>query len=342
MLTRSASAKGRTRVESTCRHHLADGGRIGLSEPQSVSMSLLTEPVMEGTITVRQGRKLGFAEFGGGGSRTVVWLHGTPGARRQIPESVRRAAPGLDVRVIGIDRPGVGLSTPHLYGSVLDFTTDLVIVLDRLDLEQLAVAGLSGGGPYALAAGHAFPDRVAAVGVLGGLVPTCGGDGIRGGLLGLATRFAPILPALQIPASVALSTFVRVLRPLGPQVLNLYAHFSPEGDRRILQEPEFKTMFLDDLVGNSRRGLRGPVFDVILFTRPWGFSLKDVEVPVGWWHGDSDPFVPLDHARQAVSRIPKSELTVRPGESHLGGMAAAGEVLAWLLSWCDPATTRAG
>ena len=42
----------------------------------------ITEPRVEGTVTVGEGRRLGFAEFGPAHGRTVFWLHGTPGARR--------------------------------------------------------------------------------------------------------------------------------------------------------------------------------------------------------------------------------------------------------------------
>ena len=43
-----------------------------------------------------------------------------------------------------------------------------------LDIDTLRVIGLSGGGPYALAAGAALPDRVHGVGVLGGVAPPRG------------------------------------------------------------------------------------------------------------------------------------------------------------------------
>jgi pimeloyl-ACP methyl ester carboxylesterase len=51
---------------------------------------------------------------------------------------------------------------------------------------------------------------------------------------------------------------------------------------------------------------------------------------VRWWHGDADPIVPLDAARAAASHLPKAELVLRPKESHLGGFAAADEVLAYV------------
>jgi pimeloyl-ACP methyl ester carboxylesterase len=304
--------------------------------PATGQVTPLTQPDLEGTIKVAPGRKLSFAEFGRRGTRTIVWLHGTPGARRQIPESVRRAAAELDVRIVGIDRPGIGLSTPHLYGSILDFATDLETALDRLGLDKVTVIGMSGGGPYALAAGRALPDRVAAVGVLGGVAPTRGPDAVEGGLVGIFARIAPLLPVLRVPASALLSTFVRLVRPVGPQALGLYARLSTESARRVLHQPEFKIMFLDDLLGNSRRGVRAPILDVILFTRHWGFTLDDVEVPVEWWHGDADPIVPLAHAHHCVDRLPKAELTVLRGESHLGGMAQAEHMLAWLLGWLVP------
>ena len=293
-------------------------------------MTTLTPPRVEGTVEVRDGRKISFAEFGQARGRTVVWLHGTPGARRQIPESARAAATEMGVCILGIDRPGVGLSTPHLYDSILDFTPDLEIVLDQLGIGDVAVIGMSGGGPYALAASRGLGDRVRAVGVLGGVVPARGPDAIPGGLVGLASRLGPVIPTLRTPLAAVLSWGIRGLSPLASPGFDLYARFSPEGDRRVFSRPEIKAMFLDDLVGNSRRGLQAPVYDVVLFIRPWGFSLGEVMAPVHWWHGDADHIVPLEHARQAVSMLTRASLTIRPGESHLGGLAAAEEMLGTL------------
>lgn len=298
-------------------------------------MSEITPPRIEGRVAVRDGRKLSFAEFGPVGGRPLVWLHGTPGARRQIPQSARLAAEDVGIRIIGIDRPGVGLSTPHIYDRIADFAVDLEIVVDQLQVERFAVIGLSGGGPYALAAAHAMPTRVPVVGILGGVVPTVGPDAVPGGLVSLATRLAPVLPVISIPVTVALNALVRLAKPFGPQILAAYSRISPEGDRRVFARPEIRAMFLDDLVGNSRRGLRAPVYDVLLFTRDWGFSLRDVRVPVRWWHGDSDHIVPLAHGRAAVRMLPDAELFLRPGESHLGGFAAAEEVLETLLKVWD-------
>jgi pimeloyl-ACP methyl ester carboxylesterase len=107
----------------------------------------------------------------------------------------------------------------------------------------------------------------------------------------------------------------------------------------VFARPEVKAMFIDDLLGGSRSGISAPIFDFILFCRPWGFSVRDISVPVRWWHGDADHIVPLAHGRHMVSLIPGAELFIRPGESHLGGLGAAEEVLETLLAaWGDRAT----
>ena len=144
-------------------------------------------------------RRLGFAEFGPADGRPLVWLHGTPGARRQIPQSARVMAEELGIRIVGIDRPGVGSSTPYRYGSLLDSVTDLTRVADDLGLERFGVIGLSGGGPYALAASYALPDRVPVAAVLGGVAPTRGDDAPPGGFVGRVAPLGPLASVFLVP-----------------------------------------------------------------------------------------------------------------------------------------------
>lgn len=294
----------------------------------------ITAPRYEGRVAVGGGRYFGVAEFGPPTSeQSIVWFHGTPGARRQVPEAARRIADERGVRIIGIDRPGVGLSTPHLYHQLLDVTVDLEIALGRLGIGRFSTVGLSGGAPYALAAAHAFADRVPTVGILGGVVPSGGEEGAGGGLVSLATRFKPLLPLLSEPIGSLLTTVVRVARPVASPALDLYARFSPPGDRAVLAQPENKEMFLDDLINSGRHSMRAVAYDAILFTRHWGFHVRDLRVPVTWWQGDEDNIVPLAHAEHIVGLIPGAELRVRVGDGHLGGLGIAAEVCDTVLAW---------
>jgi pimeloyl-ACP methyl ester carboxylesterase len=267
----------------------------------------------------------------------VFWLHGTPGARRQIPVEARVYAEKKHIRLIGVDRPGIGSSTPFQYPNVLAFSDDLRTIADVLGIDEMAVIGLSGGGPYALACAAAMPDRVVVTGVLGGVSPTIGPEAVSGGLISLCSTVAPLMPLIGLPLRLAAVGLIQLIRPLGSRAVDMYGRVSPEGDRRLLARPEFKAMFLDDLLNGSRKQMAAPFADVVVFARDWGFRLDEVKVPVRWWHGDKDHIIPFEHGRHVVSRLPDAELYTLPGESHLAGLGCAEEILANLMTlWDNP------
>lgn len=303
-------------------------------------MSKVQRPSLEGTVAVRDGRRLSFAEYGAPRGPAIVWMHGTPGARRQIPFEARLYAAEQGLRIIGIDRPGIGSSTPHLYRDLLDWTGDLEVLLDALAVDTCRLIGLSGGGPYVLAAGAALPERVHGVGVLGGVAPTVGDDAIEGGVIQLAVLLSPLLRLARIPLGFVLNRAIRLVKPLAGPGLDLYAAVQPLGDKNLLSRPEFKAMFLDDLLNGSRFQTSAPISDLVLFTRDWGFRLADVTVPVRWWHGDADHIVPFAHGRHVVDRLPDATLSAIDGESHLGGLGIAQDVISTLMELGPRRTTR--
>lgn len=295
----------------------------------------IDRPKLEGNVAVGDDRQIGFAEFGDPHGRAVFWLHGTPGARRQIPVEARVFAEQRHIRLIGIDRPGIGASTPYQYPNVLAFAEDLRTIADVLGIDEMAVIGLSGGGPYALACAAAMPDRVVVTGVLGGVAPTIGPEAITGGLMSLGSAIAPLMPFIGLPLRLAAVSLIQMVRPLGSRAVDMYGRISPEGDRRLLARPEFKAMFLDDLLNGSRKQMSAPFADVVVFARDWGFRLDQVKVPVRWWHGDKDHIIPVEHGRHVVSLLPDAQMYTLPGESHLAGLGYAEEILDNLMTLWD-------
>ena len=132
--------------------------------------------------------------------------------------------------------------------------------------------------------------------------PRVGPDAISGGLMSLGSTVAPLLAVAGFPIRWAAVGFIRLLKPVAEPALYLYARVSPEGDRRLLVRPEFKAMFLDDLLNGSRKQLAAPFADVVVFARDWGFRLDQVKIPVRWWHGDRDHIVPFAHGQHVVSQ----------------------------------------
>src|SRR6476661_10060441 len=179
----------------------------------------IARPKLEGNIAVGDDRQIGFAEFGDPQGRAIFWLHGTPGARRQIPMEARICAAQRRIRLIGIDRPGIGSSTPYQYDTVFAFAEDLRTIADTLGIDKFEVIGLSGGGPYTLACAAAMSDRVVAAGVLGGVAPTSGSDAIGGGVSTLISWAGPVVEVVGGPLRFAASQLIKLIRPIGEPAL---------------------------------------------------------------------------------------------------------------------------
>jgi pimeloyl-ACP methyl ester carboxylesterase len=286
---------------------------------------------IEGTVELDDARSIGFAEYGEPAGDAIFWFHGTPGGRRQIPPRARELAGERGVRLIGVERPGTGHSTAHLHDSLAAAAGDVEQVADRLNIERFGVVGLSGGGPYVLACAHELPERVVAGAVLGGVAPACGDEAAPGGTVALAGRMRPLLEAFHQPLGHLFWATVFALRPIASQAFDLFIGTMPEGDQEVMSRPEMKQMFVDDMLRASRLGLHAPIYDMVLFARPWGFSLRDIRVPIRFWHGDSDHLVPLEHGEHQAELVPDSDLKVRPREGHMGSLDAAEEILDTIL-----------
>ena len=78
----------------------------------------------EKEIRLRDGRWLGFVESGDPHGMPVLFFHGFGTTRVVCPYD--EAARQLGVRLIAIDRPGLGLSTPLPGRRLLDWPADVV------------------------------------------------------------------------------------------------------------------------------------------------------------------------------------------------------------------------
>src|SRR5262245_66019522 len=103
----------------------------------------------EGTIA-RDGRLVGFADYGPADQVPVVWCHGGPGSRLE-PLLLSEAASRAGMRIIGIDRPGYGRSTPQPGRTIGGWVPDALAVVDHLGVDGFMVVGGSTGGAYVLA-----------------------------------------------------------------------------------------------------------------------------------------------------------------------------------------------
>src|SRR5262249_11736586 len=114
------------------------------------------------------GRELGYAEWGDPDGAPVLYFHGTP-ASRLDPVCFPDAPAAAGVRLLSLDRPGMGLSTFQRRRRIADWPADVSAFADALGLERFGVAGWSGGGPYVLACAWRLADRLTGAALAAGV-----------------------------------------------------------------------------------------------------------------------------------------------------------------------------
>jgi pimeloyl-ACP methyl ester carboxylesterase len=77
-------------------------------------------------------------------------------------------------------------------------------------------------------------------------------------------------------------------------------------------------------------GARGVVDDYRAIAGQWGVDLDAIKAPVRIFQGTADTMVPRRHSEELATRIAGAELTLWPGEGHLGTINHVEEILDWL------------
>jgi pimeloyl-ACP methyl ester carboxylesterase len=266
-------------------------------------------------ISLRDGRILGYTEYGDPDGKPVFFFHGLPGSRRQRhPDD--SIAIKLGARIIAIDRPGYGLSDFQQGRTLLDWPDDVAQLTDALKIDQFAAIGVSGGGPYLLACAYKMPERITSATTISGMGPTDDPDAIDGMLpsMRLGLGIAPRVPWGFV--RLALDPIARMVsrNPLGAK--KLMPSSAPAADKKAFARPDIQEIDRQDLSEAYRNGAQGAFWEVVLLASPWGFRLEDIHIKVFLWHGEEDTTVPQQMGRYVARTLSNCNAKFYPGEGH--------------------------
>ncbi len=234
----------------------------------------------------------------------MLYFHGWPASRLEAG-----LIPNLPVRLLALDRPGYGTSTPQPGRTLLDWPLDVDEVTRRLGIERFHVVGLSGGAPYAASVAYALPGRVLGVALVSPVPPPefvpLRGHGV-GHLfrLGRHPRLAHRLFTVARPLLRR-----RMITPRTVVGGNL-----PDADRAALDPATLAGLGRVWREG-FRRGVQGALSDALIYAEHWGFALEEIRAPATLWYGTADSLIPQD-ALAPYGRIPGLRWRVLPGEGH--------------------------
>ncbi|MEB4616500.1 alpha/beta fold hydrolase [Leucobacter sp. M11] len=265
-------------------------------------MFVSPHPDRERRLALPDGRVLASAEFGPADGRPVLFVPGAASGRLMSfgPELLADAG----VRLVSVDRPGLGASSPHPGHSLGSVADDLAALARELSDEPIPVVANSQGAPFALALATRWP--------LARLVLAAPADEVA-------------LPATraQLPEDFRELIDRVAADPLGSEAL--FSGFTAGGfcdfvlgqvapeDAAVYEDPDFRAGFLAVVQDALRAGGAGYARNTVLAMSPWRLPLADLELPVELWFGAADTGHSPDLGETLASRIPGASRRIVSG-----------------------------
>jgi pimeloyl-ACP methyl ester carboxylesterase len=270
-----------------------------------VEMQLTADKV----VRLRDGRSMGYAQYGKHDGFPVVNAHGGLACRLDVA-AADTVGSACGIRLISPDRPGVGLSDPQPGRTVLDWAHDVAELLDQIDVDHFAVMGWSMGGQYAAAVGHALRHRVTRVAIIAGALPLT-----EPGVFEELPMMDRFLTRMSQRAPWPAQQWFRMMRFAARAAPGFYGWLAARSlgpaDGAVIRDQGFGTFAR--MSREAARQLSGIVEEYRAWVRPWGFAPEDLRVPVDVWAGTRDELVDPSWPHRLARRIPGATLNIRDG-----------------------------
>lgn len=206
----------------------------------------------------------------------------------------------LAIRIICVDRAGLGSSGPDPAKSFESYRDDVRAVLDHLDVGHVAVVGFSQGAPFALALAP-FATRIALV---------AGQDELAHPRVRplLVPDVANMVAAIEADADEFAAAIGA--RADAEGMLQLVMTMSSPHDRAYFAEPAFAAAYRAAVFEAFAQGPAGYVRDLVLAMSRWPTAPEAITVPVELWYGlrDTSPVHSPDFGHQLAARFPHARL----------------------------------
>ncbi len=251
----------------------------------------------------------------------VVLLHSSPGSRCFDPDPDVTAAAG--VRLVTVDRPGYGASSPWPEGTVPSLAAgadDVAATLDELAVDDAAVVGWSAGGRVAAGVAARHPDRVRALALVG--TPSPADDSW------IPPEHQAMLDPLRADPGTATASLTAILsRFLGEDPEVALASNTGEADAALLVDPAVRARVLRMHAEALRQGPVGIAADIVADqVADWGYDPTSIGAPAHLFSSEDD-FITPSHLRWWADAMVDSTTHTTSGIGHMLVVTQWAEVL---------------
>ena len=272
------------------------------------------------TITLPDGRKLGYLIIGEG--KPIFYFHGLLVGSRLDVLNMRKVAEQMNLQIIGVDRPGFGLSTFIEKREICDFSSDIIFLADHLKFDKFAIMGVSGGGHYAITCAALLPERLVKVLVIMGLSLPLDVSDMRKEVQMLYNFMTNPLIGTMLLKKVRETTLEMIKDPdkflksnAGRKILE-----DLEGGQIDAESPRLDVgrRSIEEFYRQGDDGIKAIIQEVKLMKKGWDVDLSII--PSGLvhiYHAPGDINSPVSNAHRNAKAIPGAHLEIFEGETHL-------------------------
>jgi pimeloyl-ACP methyl ester carboxylesterase len=273
-----------------------------------------TLPSEREIFSLSDGRNLSYAFHGADAGPAIVVLD-CPGSRGMALAGATMASE-LGVRLLAIDRPGFGDSSPGGPRGIADWPADCLELLDELGIHRVGIWTQSGGTPYGLALAASAPNRVIAISLLGAIAPTEEPESVKelGREVRVGVRLSRRAPWLL---KLMLRSMARRAQKDPHGMARRMAEDLPAADAATIEDPRLSAIHVTataEILGRPDAIAR----EIGLLGRPWGFDPCSVTVPARFWSGEADIVHPTSQSNRLAGCLHGARVETVPEAANFG------------------------
>lgn len=291
-----------------------------------VTANFVTPPERQASMQLSDGRRLAWSEWGPIDGIPVLFCTGA-GMSSWLGFGTNDLAE-LSLKLIAIDRPGLGLSDPHPSKTLASWAHDIQELIQTDALHPVLAVGFSQGAPFAFA--------LAGQGLVAAIAIVSGQDDLA------YPQLKPLLhpDVANMVAAVQQAGFEQHFAQIAtPEVLwQLIIGMSAERDRMLYESEAFGAAYQRALQEGFSQGAEGYARDLVNALSSWLVEPEKITVPVDLWYGglDTSTVHSPDFGATLASRLPNASHTLDPEEGGSILWTRSRDILAKLKSHLSP------
>lgn len=267
------------------------------------------------TISLSDGRKLSYLQFGKRNGHPVFYFHGAPSSCLEPLLIDREDFIEYGLHIIAPNRPGIGQSDFQNNRNFHDWPNDILSLANNLKLDKFSVFGNSGGGSYVTACAAMIPERLLSAVVVSG---------------GWQMNLPEAKKNLKFPFSM-FWIVAEKLPFLLPFLLGTMKNSPKESKekgfaqaKKMMPEPDYNAFIQYDRAEVLARALdesllskKGVIWDLRLYLKEFKFNLSEISFPITFFHGEMDKNMPVELVKKMVAQMPNAKLITYVNDAHL-------------------------